>query len=340
MIENQTTARTTPYNFTSGATLAARLRELADRVEPVGDLATAALIVRFQFTNHGGGDDLRRVASVDALAAAFGESPVADSPDNTGVYRYGTDLGNPFTSTYTTLQSGVEERRAKLLAELAKLPPAEPARPNQDDHLADYGFNPTRPPAEPCLTVVGTGPECEACDGPASGVHSNHTLTEDAAAAASAAADLGPVPARAPVDLAEICRTLGEPSGPTDVAIREIPTAYPIHYAASGAIRAFAVEGHAPLVAYNFETQAWSAEPAPAAPVAVSPERVSMRRASELCRDLNDFPSPGAADAHLRSQPEFARVRNADEYGLIFDAELVDGSTITNSAVDGWTWSR
>lgn len=186
-------------------------------------------------------------------------------------------------------------------------------------------------PAEPCLTVVGTGSACDNCDGPTSGVHSNHTLTEDAACFA---ADLGQV------DLAEICRTLGAPSGPTDVAIRAIPTAYPVHYAASGAIRAFAIEGHGPLVTYDFEAQAWSTgEPEPAAPVAVSPERVSMRRASELCRELNEFPSPGAADAHLRSQPEFARVRNTDKHGLIFDAELVDGSTITNS-VNGWMWSQ
>ncbi len=77
-----------------------------------------------------------------------------------------------------------------------------------------------------------------------------------------------------------------------------------------------------------------------AEPVTVSPERVSIRRALELCRELNDFPSPGAADAHLRSAPEFGRVLNADEHGRVFDAELVDGSTITNSANNGWVWSR
>jgi hypothetical protein len=57
----------------------------------------------------------------------------------------------------------------------------EPARPTLAAPLADYGFNPTQPPAEPCLTAVGPGPECKACGGPTSGVHSNHTLTEDAA---------------------------------------------------------------------------------------------------------------------------------------------------------------
>lgn len=77
-----------------------------------------------------------------------------------------------------------------------------------------------------------------------------------------------------------------------------------------------------------------------AAPVAVSPERVSMRSATELCNQLNDFPSPAAADAHLRSAPEFGRVLNADEHGRVFDAELVDGSTVTNSADNGWMWSR
>lgn len=68
--------------------------------------------------------------------------------------------------------------------------------------------------------------------------------------------------------------------------------------------------------------------------------RVSMRQASELCAVLNDFPSPGAADSYLRSDPKFARVLNADEYGRVYDAELVDGSKVTNSATDGWVWSR
>lgn len=64
-------------------------------------------------------------------------------------------------------------------------------RPTQDDHTADYGIDPgpTAPTDGRCLTAVGTGATCERCGGPASGVHSNHTLTEDAAAATAAAQD-------------------------------------------------------------------------------------------------------------------------------------------------------
>jgi hypothetical protein len=127
-----------------------------------------------------------------------------------------------FDDIGAALRSGVLPTRgmdARLDVAFASLLAAT-ALPNQDDHLADYGFHPTQPPAEPCLTAVGPGPECANCGGPTSGVHSNHTRTEDAAAALADAEDGAKAAWLAPVlnRLSEVDGPVRAPVAPVAVS--------------------------------------------------------------------------------------------------------------------------
>jgi hypothetical protein len=150
----------TPY-FTSGPAMAARLREIATQVETApSDLTDTLLTVSFQVTQAYGSTPAARIATIDALAAVFGTVATSRVVGN-GYHR---DIDHtpggpvPNVSVFGAVPPPVEVQRETLAAQLAELDAQialtaaavlTPDSPDLPGSPADYGFNPTLPPAVP-----------------------------------------------------------------------------------------------------------------------------------------------------------------------------------------------
>lgn len=141
--------------FTSGTALAARLREIADQIEAApSDLSETILTVAFQVSSHSK-DEAARIATIDAIAAAFGT--VAETDQVGDSYHRDIDYAKggsrPNLNVFGRVLPPVEVQREELLAQLAQLDERIAARPTQTDGTVDHGH--THPGSDaPCYCAI------------------------------------------------------------------------------------------------------------------------------------------------------------------------------------------
>lgn len=109
--------------FTTGKELAERLRWIADHIAGVGDIYKTYLSVDIQATSHVEAElgSPERLATIDNLAGALGFTTKDVTYEDGTMHR---TAGVHGLTVYGKIPRPTEDRRAYLLAELAKLPPA------------------------------------------------------------------------------------------------------------------------------------------------------------------------------------------------------------------------